>query len=400
MVGVSAITPLYTAKTDLIIENREQKVADLKAVLGDIMPDKEGLLSELEVIQSRTIAEQVIQQLRLAEDPEFNDALKPTGMLAELIADGGQAIMSYLPETVRAFSTGSDKPLPTEEERRAREYEKVVDTFLERLGVSVKGQSRAIVIYFTSESPDKAARIANALADAYIVAQLDAKLEATRRANQWLSVKLQDLRKQVAQSEGAVEEYRRRAGLLQSKEGTLISQQVTNLNAQLIVARTERAAADARLDQVRQMIRAAGNAQAAADVLGSPTIQELSRQETEIKRKIADLSQELGDRHPRLISARAELKDVASKIGAEVNKVVQKLESEAGVARARGGVAAEHPTTRGQTRRSERVGGAVARVGARIGRQQDAAPAVLVALRGNHRAVGSRRKADQRSHPV
>lgn len=335
VVGVSAITPLYTARTDLIIENREQKVAELKAVLGDIMPDKEGLLSELEVIQSRTIAEQVIQQLRLANDPEFNEALKPTGMLARLIADGEQALTAYLPETVFAFLMRNEKPLPTEEERRAREYERVVDAFLKRLGVSVKGQSRAIVIYFTSESPDKAARIANALADAYIVAQLDAKLEATRRANQWLSVKLRDLRKQVAQSEGAVEEYRRRAGLLQSKEGTLISQQVTNLNTQLIVARTERAAADARLDQVRQMVRAAGNAQAAADVLGSPTIQELSRQETEIKRKIADLSQEMGDRHPRLISARAELKDVVSKIGAEVNKVVQKLESEAGVARAR-----------------------------------------------------------------
>jgi capsular exopolysaccharide synthesis family protein len=202
-------------------------------------------------------------------------------------------------------------------------------------GPQIKDDAKYEALRDKGMSKEKAARIANAVGDAYIVAQLDAKLEATRRANQWLSVKLQDLRKQVAQSEGAVEEYRRRAGLLQSKEGTLISQQVTNLNAQLIVARTERAAADARLDQVRQMIRAAGNAQAAADVLGSPTIQELSRQETEIKRKIADLSQELGDRHPRLISARAELKDVDSKIGAEVNKVVQKLESEAGVARAR-----------------------------------------------------------------
>jgi succinoglycan biosynthesis transport protein ExoP len=88
--GVSAMTPLYTAKTDLIIENREQKVAELKAMLGDILPDKEGLLSELEVIRSRTIAEQVIQQLSLANDPEFNEALKPTGMLAKLIADGEQ----------------------------------------------------------------------------------------------------------------------------------------------------------------------------------------------------------------------------------------------------------------------------------------------------------------------
>jgi polysaccharide biosynthesis transport protein len=335
VVGLSAITPLYTAKTDLIIENREQKVAELKAVLGDIMPDKEGLLSELEVIQSRTIAEQVIQQLRLANDPEFNETLKPTGVLATIFADAEQALSQSLPETIIAFFAGDYRPALTAEERQAREREKVVDAFLDRLAVSVKGQSRVIVIHFTSESPEKAAQIANAVADTYIVTQLDAKFEATRRANQWLAGKLQDLRKQVAQSEGAVEEYRRRAGLLQSKDGTLISQQVADLQTQLIVARTERAAAEARLEQVRQMIRAAGNAQAAADVLGSPTIQELSKQETEVKRKLADLSQELGERHPRLISARAELKDLQSKIGAEVNKVVQKLESESGVARAR-----------------------------------------------------------------
>ena len=200
--------------------------------------------------------------------------------------------------SLRSILRRRDKLL-SETDQLARERDEVVDTFLDRLAVSVKGQSRVIVIYFTSEDPVKAARISDMVADAYIVEQLEAKFAATKRANQWLAGKLQDLRKQVADSEGAVEEYRQRAGLLQSKEGTLISQQVSDLNTQLLVVRSERAAADARLDQVRQMIRAAGNAQAAADVLGSPTVQELSKQEAEVKRKIAEMSEEMGDRHPR-----------------------------------------------------------------------------------------------------
>jgi polysaccharide biosynthesis transport protein len=332
--GLFAVTPLYTAQTDLIIESREQKVADLQAVLGDILPDKEGLLSEIEVIRSRTIAEKVIDQLRLAQDPEFNEELEPKGPIGMLLEDSRDGLSRFLPADMFAAFFGSQPGL-TADERRARERDKIVDTFLEQLAVSVKGQSRVIVVYFTSESPEKAARIANAVSDTYIVEQLEAKFQATQRANRWLAGKLQDLRRQVAQSEGAVEEYRRRAGLLQSKDGTLISQQVADLNTQLIVARTERAAAEARLDQVRQLIRAAGDAQGAAEVLGSPTIQELSKQEAEVKRKLADLSQEMGDRHPRLISARAELKDLQSKAAAEVNKVVQKLENDAGVARAR-----------------------------------------------------------------
>ena len=327
-VGLATLTPLYTAQTDLIIESRERKIADLKAVLGDVSPDKEGILSEIQVIGSRRIAERVIDRLKLYDDPEFNTALRH-GLLTDL----RKTIAAYLP------SRGPDRPKLSEAERLEHERDKVVDAFLDRLAVSVMGQSRVIIVHFTSEDPEKAARISDAIADAYIVEQLEAKFEATQRANEWLAGKLQDLRKQVATSEGAVEEYRRRAGLLQSqqpgKEGTLISQQVTDLNTQLIVARTDRAAAEARLSQVRQMIRAAGNAQAAADVLGSPTIQDLSRQETEIKRKIADLSQELGNRHPRLISARAEWKDVQTKLANEVNKVVQKMENEAAVARAR-----------------------------------------------------------------
>lgn len=336
VVVLTAITPLYTAQTDVIIENRERKVvADLQAVLGDVMPDKEGLLSEIEVIRSRGIAEKVIRELGLASDPEFNSALKPKGIVGEFLTSSRDLLAQHLPPEIFAALLGDDEPKLSEEERRIREQEQVIDTFLDRLAVSVKGQSRVIVIKFTSEQPEMAARIANAVADTYIVEQLEAKFEATQRANQWLAGKLQDLRKQVAASDSAVEEYRRRAGLLKSKDGTLISQQVANLNAQLIIARSDRAAADARLAQVRQLIRTVGGAGSAADVLGSPTIQELSRQEAMVKRKIAELSEELGNRHPRLISARAELKDLQAKIQTEVGKVVQKLQSEAGVARAR-----------------------------------------------------------------
>ena len=332
---LAMVKPLYTAQTDVIIENREQKVSDLKAVLGDILPDKEGLLSEIEVIRSRSIADRVIDRMGLFNDPEFNESLKPKSLLATWLGDAQEALERYLPPEVFAVFSGDETKLLSESDRQAREHDQVVDAFLDRLSVSVKGQSRVIVIYFTSEDPVKAARISDMVADAYIVEQLEAKFAATKRANQWLAGKLQDLRKQVAASEGAVEAYRQRAGLLQSKEGTLISQQVADLNTQLLVVRSERAAADARLDQVRQMIRAAGNAQAAADVLGSPTVQELSKQEAEVKRKIAELSEEMGDRHPRLISARAELKDLQAKLALEVNKVVQKLENEAAVARAR-----------------------------------------------------------------
>ncbi len=136
-------------------------------------------------------------------------------------------------------------------------------------------------------------------------------------------------------SEKAVEAFRSKSGLLSGTRGTLIEQQISDLNTQLIVARTSRSELESRLAQIQRMARSPSGAQAAADVLQSPIILELSNQETLAKRTVAELSQELGDRHPKIISARAALADIQAKIAVEIRKVASGIESELSVARGR-----------------------------------------------------------------
>ena len=196
----------------------------------------------------------------------------------------------------------------------------------------------APVLHFVhvGEAPRRPRRSPTRLADAYIIDRLEARYEETRRATDWLSQKIADLRADLSQKERVVEEFRKEAGLLAGVGGsTLITEQVSELNAQLIVARTARAEAEARLAQIRRMGQRPGGAAAAADVLGSPVIIALLNQEAEIKRPAAQLADEYGERHPRIISVRSELRDIQSKIATEVAKVVQKLENDVGVAQAR-----------------------------------------------------------------
>jgi exopolysaccharide transport family protein len=327
-----SMQPTYTATSDILIDTKAARITNVEEVLSDTTPDKEALLSEIEVIRSRGLAEKIVDDFQLTRDPEFNAALRPKTAIGEAMEAVRAFLIGFIPEDLLA----TDANARNAEDQQTRERNDTVDAFLDNLDVAMRGQSRVISVSFSSEDAQKAAQLANAVASAYLLAQLDAKFEATRRANQWLAGKLQDMRDRVAQSEGAVEEFRRRAGLLQSgKEGTLISQQVTDLNSQLIVARADRTGAEARLQQVRQVIQSAGGAEAVADVLGSPVIVDLLRQETEIKRKIAEFADELGDRHPRMVSARTELTDLQAKMRSEVNKIVQKMENEAAVARAR-----------------------------------------------------------------
>lgn len=323
--------PLYTAHADVLIDTKEARITDVEQVLSDSTPDKEALLSEIEVIRSRGLIEKVVDDYQLIRDPEYNEELRPLGAIRSFVAALIRLIDTVVPNDFASLWSSTEPGDDLSRERNA-----TVDALLENLDVGMKGQSRVIAIRLASEDPVKAAQLANAIAEAYLIAQLDAKYDATRRANQWLSTKLQDMRVKVRESESAVEDYRRRAGLLQSsKDGTLIAQQVTDLNAQLMAARADRTAYEARLQQVRSLAQSPNGPEATVDVLGSPVIVDLLRQETEVKRKLAELSQELGDRHPRMVSVRSEVSDVQAKIRSEIAKILQKMENEAAIARTR-----------------------------------------------------------------
>lgn len=324
---VSRVAPTYEGYAELLIDTRDAKVLDIEAVLADILPDTETLESQVRVLQSRNLAYKVAQALHLDQNPEFNTSLQAPGPLQEAV--------SWVRGRLEQWGLVSPpEPIPPEQ---AAEEERtdIVDNFLDALSVDLLTKSRVIGITFTSEDPQLAAAGANKLAEMYILDELDAKFEATRRATQWLTDKIAELRRSVASSEQAVERFRSQAGLLQGTGGTLVSQQISDLNAQLIVVRTARAEAEARLAQARQAMRSPGGADAAGDVLKSPIVQQLLDQETVIRRKVAELSQEFGDRHPRMVSVKAELSDVQGKIQREITKVVGALENEVGIARAR-----------------------------------------------------------------
>ena len=328
------ITPLYTGETYVLIEPRDSNVVDFEAVLSGLGSDAVTIQSEIEVIKSRQLISKLVDKLRFDLNQEFNAVLRPKGVYDEYIAPYLEP-REYIPEEWlnAVFGDGQEEAL-TEEDRRAREKARVVDAVQKALDISNKGRSRVIVIAFESKDSKIAALTSNTLADLYIDDQLEAKFEATQRASNWLNERVVELREQVKSSEKVVEAYRNQSGLLEGQSGTLTSQQVSELNTQLILAKTARAGAEAHLNQVRSLVASSGGGETAAEVLDSPLIQQLRVQESIVERKAAELSEEYGERHPKMINVRAEIQDIRSKIILEVKKIIKGLENAVEIARA------------------------------------------------------------------
>lgn len=332
---VNAMTPDYKATASVMIDPEQQAaVTTIASIVSGLPAGSETISSQVSILESRDFAARVIQKLRLYEDPEFNSSLRtPTTFQRAMgtLQRGVQVILSYVkpPAPARVSSV---------EEEADRERVRIISNLVRHVTVEPQAGTWVIDVSVTSASPVQAARIANTMAELYLNDQLEAKYEATKRASDWLTQRLADLRAELESSEGAVQDYRNSAGLLEaSADTTLAQQQISAVNAQLMTARSRSSEVEARLRQAEALLLSPEGAGAAGDVLQSPVIQNLIVQETTVARRVADLGASVGENHPELIRARAEEKDLKERIATEIGKVVQSLRSELAIAQAEEG---------------------------------------------------------------
>lgn len=329
-VAVSQMTPLYTSESLVMLDSQKMQVVDVEAVMSGLSADSATVDSEVEILRSRKLAHRVVDQLNLMEDPEFNSALREPSPLRFLSP-------SYLiNRVIGAISPAGGAGAEMDEAAAAeRRKEAVVDAVISRTDVERRGVTFIIGIAFTSESAEKAAAISNALADAYVLDQLEAKFEASRKANQWLSQRLAELRTQVTDAERAVALFRSEKGLEESAGVTVTEQQLSELNAQLILARASLAEAEAKYNRARQLRAQGGSVESVADVLASGTISGLRQKQAELAREQANLSAKYGPRHPAIVNIEAQQGDIARQISAEVDRIIESLRNNVSVARTR-----------------------------------------------------------------
>jgi succinoglycan biosynthesis transport protein ExoP len=333
------LVPRYEAMTTLRIGGPKANVVDIEAVLQSPGQSQSLVVTEIGVINSRQLMGRVVDKLKLVEDPLFNPTLKPVEVKSSWRFINP---LFYLDLAWNGLFGGgkSDSPGLTVEEQQARLRSNAVNMVLGMTEVRAQGLSSIIEIRVETPQPALSARIANAIADQYLVSQFEAKFSAAERASAWLNERLGSLRTEVEAAERALEQFRAKSGLMSSgSDNSLLSQQASEVNAQMILAKTDAATAQARLSRIEQLYKT-GGLDAVAKILDSEAIARLRAQESELARQLADQSQEFGERHPKMVSLKAQIADTQEQIKSEVDKIMANLRNDAAVAQTRYGTLA------------------------------------------------------------
>lgn len=315
-VGTRMVSPEYKGEAQVLIELRTPDFAERvkpSSSNADPILDDLGISSQVQVLQSTDLIKQVARDLKLSERVEFDPA----------------ANTSFVKRLLISFGVVKN-PLDVPPEER------VLKTFREKLQVYQVEKSRVIGLNFTSEDPQLAAAVPNKMAQVYLAMQSGAKLDTDSEAARWLEPEIASLREKVREAEKKVADYRATTDLQRTgQDQTFAGQQLTNVSAELTRVQAELANANARAEAVRQALKSGGPVDTIADVISSPTIQQLKAQEAQIQNQISDLSMSLLDGHPRLKGLRAQLAGIREQINVETRKILKSLENEAEVAKLR-----------------------------------------------------------------
>ena len=196
-------------------------------------------------------------------------------------------------------------------------------------------KTRVLSVEFSSRDPDIAARGANAVVDAYIEMQRDAKRDSARVAARSLATLVADLKNRVAAAEAEADAFRSKSGLLVGSNNAIITtQQLGDLNTQLSASRAAQADAQAKARILREMLRQ-GRIGEIPDVANNELIRRITEQRVAVRAQLALESRTLLPAHPRIKELTAQLVDIDAQWRAAAERTARTLENEARIAGSR-----------------------------------------------------------------
>src|SRR5215467_4532226 len=307
----------YKSNARILVDTSVNRYLQTSRIINEPTLDEAAIASQIYILSSESIVVPVVRLMNLAHDSEFVG--QPQTGNAQTIG-----YINELKKIVKQSIGWNDRADLTNDPNAVLERI-AVEAVLSHLSVVREDVANVIDVTFTSEDPDKAAKIANAVADTYIAADLEARLKSTKVVSHWLQDRLLELKAQAMDADRALQNYKIANNLVNTGRGLMSSQQLSDLNTQLTSARIAVAEAKARLDGIRQMAGQAITNTTATDAftngaggnsfaLNNSDIVRLRSQYRELAAKATELESTMGPRHFAVVRLRKKMDELRTSI--------------------------------------------------------------------------------------
>ncbi|WP_221800653.1 GumC family protein [Oceanobacter mangrovi] len=310
---VMSMTPIYQATTTLLIEAEQAKVVSIEEVYGLDGKSSEYFETQFEILKSRELAKRVALELDLVNNPEFNpyhEANAKKFSLKEYLMGPGEA--------------------PTQDQVLAD----TVDNFWKSITISPIRKTQLVKVSVQSESPALAQKAADAMANAYIKSQMEAKVGMTQQAAVWLQDRLGGLKSRLDESERKLQDFREANNLI-DVEGvdTLVAKQLDEITKRLVEASSVRLESETIYRQLESLSdRSYESLSGLPLILNNPLVARLRENETQAELKVSELSKRYGPKHPKMVAAQSDLDAVRESVRTQMMRIASGIEKDYGTA--------------------------------------------------------------------
>ena len=328
-------TPVYEASTRLIIDKENPNVVSIQEVMAINASGTDYYQTQYKIIESRTVAREVIRHLNLEKSEEFFP--RPKDDFISNLKRSIRETLSFWKDSVKSLLRIEHKKTST----TLAEYEPdspLVSAFIKRITVNPIRNSRLVDVNFQAKDPVLATKAVNTLADAFIGQNLETKLRAVQDAVKWLHSRIEDERKRVEKAEQALLGYKEKHSIItdfSSDVENITAQKLAQLNTQVVDAESKRVEAETRYTQAMALTGTPDMLDSIPEVLNNELIRQIKSMEVELYKRMSELSKKYGQKHPQMVAIESELNTLQKRKTQEVNRVISSLKNEYRVALAK-----------------------------------------------------------------
>ena len=277
---VSLLLPKqYSATASVVVDMKPDPIAGALYSAGLLAPAY--MATQVDVIESTRVAQRVVRNLKLTENPEVRKQwLEAT--------EGRSDIELWLVGNVKRS-----------------------------MDVKPSRESNVMSVSYKSADPRFAAALANAFVQAYIDTTLEMRVDPARQYTSFFDVRAKEARETLEKAQARVSAFQREKGIIANDERLDVENaRLNELSTQLVMSQALSAESSSRQAQA-----AGESSDRMQEVLNNQLVSGLTADLSRSEARLKELSSRLGDNHPQVVEAKANIAELRSRIGSETKRV-------------------------------------------------------------------------------